>query len=90
MMKNLRFMLVTAFMLVCSVMSATEVTWQASGTSTLPTAIGEDITLAWTNASFSSSKPTAAYLSANGTLTVTAPEGMAVQSVTFNPVRICR
>ena len=83
MMKNLRFMLVTAFMLVCSVMSATEVTWQASGTSTLPTAIGEDITLAWTNASFSSSKPTAAYLSANGTLTVTAPEGMAVQSVTF-------
>ena len=82
-MKNLRFMLVTAFMLVCSVMSATEVTWQASGTSTLPTAIGEDITLAWTNASFSSSKPTAAYLSANGTLTVTAPEGMAVQSVTF-------
>ena len=47
-MKNLRFMLVTAFMLVCSVMSATEVTWQASGTSTLPTAIGEDIKLAWT------------------------------------------
>ena len=82
-MKNLRFMLVTAFMLVCGVMSATEVTWQASGNSTLPTAIGEDITLAWTNASFSSSKPTAAYLSANGTLTVTAPEGMAVQSVTF-------
>ena len=76
-------MLVTAFMLVCIVMSATEVTWQASGNSTLPTAIGEDITLAWTNASFSSSKPTAAYLSANGTLTVTAPEGMTVQSVTF-------
>ena len=83
MMKTLRFMLFTVLTMLCGTAFATEVTWQAKSNSSLPTAMGDDVSLAWTSASFRTSNPKAASLAANGTLAVTAAEGQVIQSVTF-------
>ena len=85
-MKTLRFMLFTVLTMLCGTAYATEVTWEASSSSSLPTAMGDDIGLAWSGASFSQgsqSKYNAASLSNNGTLTVTAGEGLVIQKVDF-------